>query len=126
MQNFETSETFTSPRVKFSIEEGILEIEGRLIPEDPLSFFEMLDQTIERFEQSSGGKLKIRIYLYYYNTSSGKRLLHFLQKVDEMNGKNNSYEVEWVYEEGDEDTLEEGHDYKEQIKMEFNVVEVEG
>jgi len=126
MQNFETTETFNTPRVKFSLDENLLELEGRLLPEDPQLFFDMLAQTLGQYDHESRDPLTIRIYLYYYNTSSGKRLLHFLQSADEMNGKRNQYKVEWVFEEGDEDTFEEGEDFKSQLDLEFNIVEVEG
>src|ERR1017187_8166597 len=102
MDNLLITKTAKTPDIKFDASSGLLEIEGRLIPEDPDELFEIFFNALDTFNNNS--KNVIRLFLHYYNTASAKRLLHFFQKADEMFLNGCNIKIVWEYEEGDDDS----------------------
>ena len=122
MNTILVNKTTKTPEVKFDSATGFLEIEGRLIPENPDVFFEVLFNSIVEFNKQS--PYVIRLSLDYYNTTSSKRLLHFFQKLDMMFQDGCNMRIIWEYETGDEDSMRDGEDYCSLLKIPFELKRV--
>jgi hypothetical protein len=116
--------TETTPFVNFDAEKGLLEIEGRLIPEDVGDFFAPIFSWIENFSPQKEKLITVRFCLFYYNTSSSKRLFNIMKKFDALYQQGANLKIQWEYEEGDEDSIQEGQDYKTFLKVPFEIVKV--
>lgn len=116
--------TETTPQVTFDPEKGMLEIEGRLIPEDVGNFFAPIFEWIENFSPENNELITARFCLFYYNTSSSKRILNLMKKLDALYLQGANLKIRWEYEEGDEDSVQEGQDYKTFLKVPFEIVKV--
>ena len=92
-----------------------------MIPENPLLLFNELESWIEAFDESDQKKLTIEFYLYYYNTSSFKRLNMFLKKIDSLDKDKNDIHIVWKCDDGDEDNIEDGEDFKEELNLSFDI-----
>ena len=107
------------PRVDFS-PNGMLVMEGRAIPEDATQFFAPL---IDFVDQIQVNEVVFDINLEYFNTAASKKLLELLKHLD----KNNlikSVQINWHFEEGDEDSVEIAEIYEESlIRVDFNYFE---
>ncbi len=101
--------TDQSPRVIFNAE-GPLLLEGRSLPEDVKKFY---DPLITFCKNLKANQISIDINLDYFNTASSKVLLELLIALD-MNDDINSIQVNWHYEEGDEDSVEMAEIYEEE------------
>ena len=117
MDKLVINKTFSTPQVNFDAESGLLEIEGQLIPEDPENFFLQIVNWIDNFNPDKNSKTLVRFKLSYYNTSSTKRILNILKKFDDLFQKGSDIKIIWEYEEGDEDTMQDGEDYKSFLKV---------
>ncbi|NOQ28215.1 MAG: DUF1987 domain-containing protein [Bacteroidales bacterium] len=102
-QNLVLNKTHNTPEVRFN-KNGILDITGRLIPENSHVFFDALIDWVRKLEVN---QVKINSRLEYINTSSTKGLLKFFQEI-EQNPKVNQVEVDWYFEEDDYDLKETG------------------
>jgi hypothetical protein len=100
--------TTSTPEVIFG-EDGRLMIRGRSIPEDVTKFYEPL---IEWGGALHIDALTVVINLEYMNSASSKKLLYLLKILD-ANNHIQSLTINWYYEEGDEDALENGQIYEE-------------
>jgi hypothetical protein len=116
--------TETTPLVNFDPDKGILEIEGRLIPEDVGDFFAPIFAWIDNFTPDKENLITVRFCLFYYNTSSSKRIFSLMKKLDSLFVQGVNLKVRWEYEEGDEDSIQEGEDYKSFLKVPFEIVKV--
>lgn len=116
--------TGSTPQVNFIPEKGLLEIVGKLIPEDAGNFFVPIFSWLEKFFPDKQQAIIMRFSLFYYNTSSSKRIFDIMRRLDEkfMDGCNIT--IQWEYEEGDEDTQQDGQDYKSMLKLPFNILKV--
>jgi sulfatase maturation enzyme AslB (radical SAM superfamily) len=99
------------PFVDFKTE-GRLKLMGKSIPEDAVKIFNPL---IEFVGQLKVPHVTFDINLTYFNTASSKKLLELLKQLD-ANGKIKTILVNWLYEEGDDDSVETAEIYEECLR----------
>ncbi|OFY87486.1 MAG: hypothetical protein A3F72_16350 [Bacteroidetes bacterium RIFCSPLOWO2_12_FULL_35_15] len=116
--------TESTPQVNFIPENGLLEIEGKLIPEDAGSFFVPIFTWLENFCPDKQQAISMRFSLFYYNTSSSKRIFDIMRRLDAKFLDGCNITIQWEYEEGDEDTQQDGEDFKSMLKLPFNICKV--
>lgn len=110
MENLIVERTTSLPGVLFRSDGNFL-IEGRSLPDNAAKTYEPLFSWIESF---SGEKIKFSINLEYLNTSSSLQLFRFLKLLD-SNCEIKEIDVIWHYDEDDEDHLETGQIFAEQL-----------
>jgi hypothetical protein len=123
MQPINIEKTFSTPLVKFTPENSTFLIEGRLIPEDATTVFNPINTWVDAYFAEGNSKLHIVFRLYYYNTSSSKRIVNLLKKMDVLFKEGKQVSIVWEYEEGDDDCMRDGQDYQALVKVPVEVVE---
>jgi hypothetical protein len=116
--------SFSTPSLVYDAANFELRIEGRIIPEDPEICFLPLHEWVDKFELSEQKEVTVTLLLFYYNTSSSKRLVELFKRLDELNNNGKAVTINWEYEEDDEDCLDDGADYKKMLNLPFNIIEV--
>lgn len=124
MDKFFIEPTKISPLVSLLPEEGVFELRGRSSPENPVLFFKPIYDVIDLYATDEKPFLKVNLALDYFNTSSSKCIYELLKKISLMAEKGKKIEVNWMYEEDDEDILEAGEDFSSLTGMNFNYVGV--
>lgn len=124
MEKFYLEPTKISPLINFIPEDGLLELKGRSSPENPIVFFKPLYDVIDQYALNGSSKLKVNMELNYFNTSSSKCLYELLKKISVMTDLGKTVEVNWFYEEDDDDILEAGEDLESLLGINFNYVEI--
>ncbi|MFB6307322.1 MAG: DUF1987 domain-containing protein [Flavobacteriales bacterium] len=124
MEKIELKETFETPYVLFDPQNSVFEIEGRSIPEDPRTFYNKLYDFLDQYKPPASKEVIFRFYLYYYNSSSAKHIFKLLNKLNELYKAGNKIKVTWEYESGDEDSYDEGFDFKNALELPFELKEV--
>ena len=121
MENLSIVGTNCTPHVSFSIS-GKLSMEGRSLPEDAEKFFLPLQQWLMNL---SVDKVTFDFNLEYFNSASSKKILDLLRILD-ANIHVRQVQINWHYEEGDDDSLEAGQIFEEMlIRTAFRFVEFE-
>lgn len=113
-----------TPTVKFDASEGIIEIKGRSIPENSIEFYKPLVDWLEEYKKDPLPLTRVNIQLEYFNTSSSKCILDVFKKLEAIHKAKHDVEVNWYYEEDDEDMLEAGEDYESIIRIPFKMIEI--
>ncbi len=116
--------TSKTPSVKFNSDQGIFEIKGRSIPENAVEFYKPLVDWLDIYKESPLNKTVVNISLEYFNTSSSKCILDVFKKLEAIHKAKHEVEVNWYYEEDDEDMLEAGEDYESIIRVPFKIIEI--
>lgn len=111
-----TSET---PKVVLDKENNIIELAGNSLPEDVLSFYEPILGWFDEYSTLPNETTQVVFSLEYYNTSSSKMILRLLEKCRDLHRKGHKIEVHWHYLEDDDDMIEAGEDYSENVKVPF-------
>jgi len=113
-----------TPSVKFDEKEGVFEIKGRSIPENSVEFYKPLNEWLDNYMQTPLEKTVVNIRLEYFNTSSSKCILDVFKRLEAIHKTKHDVEINWFYEEDDEDMLEAGEDYDSIIKVPFKMIEI--
>lgn len=116
---YERQETGTTPSIRFDIEQNTYSIEGRSLAENAMEFYGKAIDWIDLHLQNRKTKACLAVKLDYCNTSSYLGLAQVLHKLEELNKNGSSFSVNWLYEEGDEDWLEDGQNFQEAVDLPF-------
>ena len=111
MERIDIPATSSTPSVHYGAD-GKLKIKGRSLPEDVTAFFNPLVDWAGKLAVHS---LTVDVELVYMNSASSKKLLELLKALDTNNRIRELY-INWFYEEGDEDGLENGQIYEELLQ----------
>ncbi len=113
-----------TPSIKFDAKDGVFEIKGRSIPENSVEFYKPLNEWLDNYMQVPLDKTVVNIRLEYFNTSSSKCILDVFKRLEAIHRSKHDVEINWFYEEDDEDMLEAGEDYDSIIKVPFKMIEI--
>ena len=116
--------TSTTPLVHFDKQIGLLDLRGRSSPENSVSFYSNILEHIDHYCKV-GSVLTANFSFEYFNTSSLKNIFVLLQRIVKFWKAGGSVEVNWYYEEDDEDMFEAGEDLNEILGLPFNFKEIQ-
>ena len=123
MESLYIQGTSHHPEVKFDSDTGILELNGRSLPEQVLTLYQPILQWIENYTSTKKQEQTIlKINLDYINSSSSKYLLEILKRLNDFHKAGNPIKIEWFYDEYDEDQEESGEEYQELLDLEFILI----
>jgi hypothetical protein len=122
MDNLQIAGSNKTPEILFDSNNNTLSIAGRSIPENSIEFYKPMLAWMEAYAATKPENTKLQIKLEYFNTSSSKCLLDIFKKLETIGGK---CQVEWFYEQDDEDMLEAGEDYEAIVHVPFKMIGVE-
>ncbi|MDM8535240.1 DUF1987 domain-containing protein [Desulfobacterales bacterium HSG17] len=125
MNNLIMESTKYTPEINFDCEKNILEIKGKSYPENTSLFYEPVFSWLnEYFEKIEDRHVEVNLNLILINSSSAKVFMDFCDLLDEAAGNGKDITLNWFYEEDDEDGLEMGEEFMEDIEsLKFNLVE---
>lgn len=114
-----------TPYVKLDGEKGLVEIKGRSIPENSVEFYKPLIDWLDKYGNVPLEVTNVNVQLEYFNTSSSKCILDIFKKLELIYKKGSKVQINWYYEEDDEDMFEAGEDYQSIINIPFSMIEME-
>ena len=124
MDNLLITKTKSTLGVDFSVQGGLLNIEGSSYPENTRDFFEPLIAWINKFMLEETAPLILNCKIDYLNSSSIKFLSDIFDKLSNYSKYGVEVTVNWYYKKNDEDILEMGEDLKEDTNLNFNLIEM--
>lgn len=131
--------TENSPKVILDPDNNKFEISGESRPEDVRKFYEPVLEWLDQYnkylywllQQNPGGdskKVQFNFIFEYFNSSSAKYIMDIMFKLGEIvenEELNVKVEVNWHYDEPDEDMLEAGEEFENITDIPFNFVIIE-
>lgn len=112
--------TFSTPTVRLEAETGLLQFEGRSIPEDAEVFYLPILTWLEEYYKKPASVTNLIFRLDYVNSGSSKYLLEVLRIVGRYYRNGHECLVTWYYEEEDEALQDLGEHYKTTVKIPFD------
>lgn len=103
-----------TPGIFYDDSQNFLTIQGRIIPENPESFFNDFDRIFSSTLQEQN-QITLIFDLEYFNTGAARYLYKFFVKISKLGG----VKVKWIYESDDEDIFESGKEYEELTGLSF-------
>ncbi len=116
MQRLEKKGTDATPTVIFDAENNKFEISGRSLPEDVVSFYNVVLDWLTEYGKAPNEDTLLDFKLNYYNTASSKMLYEIMLKLQDIAEAGYNVLVRWHYDEDDEDMEEAGEEYAEVVE----------
>lgn len=107
------------------LDRGVINIGGRSIPEDSTLFYSPIVDWIRNYAVDEVTPTKVDLNFEYINTSSTKWVFAVLRELSKNDRLSRMVEVNWYYEEGDDDMEELGYILKSLLPDNFRIIETE-
>ncbi len=114
------AETKTTPYIK--IENGIITIKGRSIPEDSFQFYDPVMKACDEYILDPPKQTEINVHLDYVNSGSKKYLTNILTVLESSYLKGFNYKITWRFDADDEAMYDLGIDLKSIIKIPIEII----
>jgi len=115
-------ETEDSPGILLDLDKQQIIVEGPSFPEDAVEIYKPVVKWL-----SDNSKLfsKLEIIFDYtiLSSASNKMVFEILVRLEEMNARGTDILVKWFYSSYDEDMLDEGSGFKDNLKVPFEIIE---
>jgi len=108
------------PGINFNGDTGLLEIEGRSLPEDSVIYYQPAIAWLREYALKPNLKTILDVNIHYMNSASAKRIVDILEVLDGIKKQGLSVEVVWKYREDDDDCLDEGYEMARMCNIPFN------
>ena len=116
---------FFTPSVSLNKESGECEISGQSYLENTTSFYQQIIDWMKSYVKAEKGPIKLKLFLTYFNTSSSKCLAELLWILKDYQTEGGTVEVNWHYEDWDEDMRKEGEDFVDETGLRMTFIEEE-
>ena len=114
-----------SPLINFNPTTGLLKIIGRSIPENPVKFYQPIEDWLCGFVKTSPKDLILYVHLDYLNTHSTECLLILMKKIEAYyKSSGSNVKVSWNFDEDDEDMEALGEDLASIAQVPFEYKEI--
>lgn len=123
MDHLVIAQTEQTPHVSF-LSNGILEISGKSIDQDSLSFWQPVISWVKLYSEKPATKTCLNLFIESLDTSSSSALVELLYILKDLSKEGYAVNVHWNYEENDLDMLELGKDMEQltQIGFAFDIL----
>ena len=131
MNKYYLEETEFTPEILLDGDAKTFSFKGVSRPEDVLKFYMPAINWIRDFDQELSmhsnlkyqiAAIKVDFHLSYFNSASSKMLLQILENIKKFQSKGIDINVNWYYDEADEQMYDDGLDLSESIDIPFNFV----
>jgi hypothetical protein len=122
MEALKKAGTENSPEIILDREANNMELSGRSLPEDVITFYEPVISWIEEYSKNPLENTVFNFKLSYFNTASSKVILDILTLFEEMIEEGRHVLVRWHFADDDEDMQEAGEEYSDMVDVPFEIV----
>jgi hypothetical protein len=122
METIKIQGTEDTPKIILDVDNDIMEISGRSLPEDVSAFYEPVLNWLKEYSENPLDKTVFNFRLTYFNTASSKLLLDILMILEELKENGHDVLIVWHYPEEDEDMEEAGDEYADIVDVPFEKV----
>ena len=119
-----------TPKVLFDPGSGTFELTGESRPEDVRSFYNPILEWLDEFRahlssnKVEGKKYEVKISLEYFNSTSAKYILDLITKLDGFVSDGHDFQIDWHYEELDEDMKDTGEEFSKLTEVPFKFTQI--
>lgn len=123
MENLVVKLTPHTPEILFKTD-GELTIKGVSIPENTFAFYAEAMEWVKALENNQPNTITLNLEFEYLNTASNRSIIDLISIIENYKKKGTTFNINWIYEEEDEDALELGQDIEFCVETKFKYVPV--
>lgn len=106
------------PTVDMRADTGYCEFSGLSYPWDPVAFYIPIIRWIKEYITEDNKILTFNMKMDGFNTTSGAKLMEIFRLLENYHtSQRGKAQINWYYEEEDDDILEAGEDFQKMLKV---------
>jgi hypothetical protein len=121
MESLILERTKYSPKVILDPGMGYFEISGMSLPENVITFYKPIFTWLQSYLNSDNSEMILNFRMVYFNTATSKMLLSIVNILEKAHVEGKKVAVLWSYQDGDEDMLEAGKEFKDISQIPFTI-----
>lgn len=110
------------PDLIFSAITGDLKVSGQSLPENATLLYGPVLEWLEEYAQNPQERTVFSLKMKYYNTASSKMFFSIIKRLNLMHKGGPDVEIEWHYQEDDEDMLDAGEYFRDLVDIPFKFI----
>ena len=122
MENLLIEKTKNTLGVSFDVATGEFKMNGSSFPENALDFFTPVITWLQNYMLEKTEKVTATFDFEYLNSSSIKFISDIIDKLQFYTTSGGTVEMNWYYDNDDDDMLEMGGEFKEDVDFTFNLL----
>lgn len=111
-----------TPNVILDPENANFRFFGKSFPENSKKFYQPVIEWIENHTPDSGSVVEFNFYFYYLSSSSVIAVLEILKRLNRWKENNVAVNINWNYDEDDDEMKRIGEDYMRIVNFKFNFI----
>ncbi len=123
MENLVIKLTTHTPEIVFKTN-GELTIKGVSIPENTFAFYAEAMDWVKALGNNQPDTITLNLEFEYLNTASNRSIIDLIRIIENYKKKSTVFNINWIYEEADEDALELGQDIEFCVETKFKYIPV--
>ena len=110
----------------FILRDGYIRLSGRSIPQNARQLYKICFDWVDQYIESPARNTKVDLYFEYIDTSSIRCVVDILTKLSRIpENSHKQVEINWYYENDDEDSFDLGAYIQAHLKVPFNIIGIE-
>lgn len=114
--------TYKTPDIVFDIKKGVINIKGRSLTDNASLFYKPLIDILYKISEDKSSII-VNIHLEYINANSRKYFMEIFRSLEVLLNKGKNVQINWFYDDPDEDIFETGMDYRSLVNIPFDIKE---
>lgn len=110
-----------TPHVILDAVNGVFELSGKSMPEDVNAFYEPIIEWLNEYKDEPNEKTAFLFKMNYFNSASSKYFHEIMNILKEIREKGKSVKVIWFHDEDDEAMEDAGEEFKDMVKIPFEI-----
>jgi hypothetical protein len=110
--------------IKCNKDTGKIILKGNSYPENVVYFFDEIFKWIERYIKEIKDEITLELFIDYLNTSSSKCMIDIFDLLETYYLNGGKVLVKWYYKKNDRNILETGEEFKEDLEIPFEIIEI--
>lgn len=101
---------------------GIIMIKGRSMDKNAADFYKQIEEWIDTYISDPADQTRVDICLEYFNGINSMIFTSLIKKITEVKLKDKLVDINWYYEEDDDDILAQGENISSILDIPVNLI----
>jgi len=125
MEKLQIEGTGHTLKVDFNPSDGLLNLEGKSLPENADKFFTPLINWIKDYSENPADSTTLVMNIDYLNTASTKFMFTIFLKLENLKEQGHNILAKWYYADDDEDMQNIGEEFDDVVNIPFELISYE-
>ena len=118
---YQSEQTEDKPAVNFNLNSGVLEIEGKSLPENASDFYNPIIEWVSNYVKQPNKSTNLVCKIDYFNSSSARKFYDIFKELEKIKDSGNNVKITWYHDPEDKLMETKGREFQSVVKIPFDI-----